>query len=101
MSWGDYQLNTPIFDMYISDLPSIEAWTQAQVVGLPGACVPETMSFNGNGYYGGQPIPSNASCALAPSPQWNARRIRTRPETALYTVGHDQPACDLPLLTQA
>ena len=55
MSSGNYQLNTPIFDMYINDLPAIEAWTKAQMGGLPGACVPETMSFNGNGYYNDGP----------------------------------------------
>ena len=61
MSSGNYQLNTPIFDMYINDLPAIEAWTKAQMGGLPGACVPETMRFNGNGYYGDGPASSNAS----------------------------------------
>ncbi len=49
MSSGNYQLNTPIFDMYIKDLSAIEAWTKAKMGGLPGACVPETMRFNGNG----------------------------------------------------
>jgi hypothetical protein len=84
MSSGNYQLNTPIFDMYINDLPSIEAWTKAQMGGLPGACVPETMSFNGNGYYGDGPVQSNASCALAASPQWNAEDISSGPEMSLY-----------------
>jgi hypothetical protein len=84
MSSGNYQLNTPIFDMYISDLPAIEAWTKAQMGGLPGACVPETMSFNGNGYYSDGPVPSDASCALAASPQWNAEDITSGSEMSLY-----------------
>jgi Bacterial Ig-like domain len=84
MSSGNYQLNTPIFDMYISDLPAIEAWTKAQMGGLPGACVPETMSFNGNGYYNDGPVQSDASCALAASPQWNAEDITSGPEMSLY-----------------
>ena len=84
MSSGNYQLNTPIFDMYIQDLPSIEAWTKAQMGGLPGACVPETMSFNGNGYYDDGPVPDDASCALAASPQWNAEDITSGPEMSLY-----------------
>ena len=49
MSSGNYQLNVPIFDMYINDLSNIETWTKAKMGGLPGACVPETMRFNGNG----------------------------------------------------
>jgi Big-like domain-containing protein len=84
MSSGNYQLNTPIFDMYINDLPNIEAWTKAQMGGLPGACVPETMSFNGNGYYSDGPVPSDASCALAASPQWNAEDISSGAEMSLY-----------------
>jgi Bacterial Ig-like domain/Domain of unknown function (DUF5703) len=84
MSSGNYQLNSPIFDMYISDLPAIEAWTKAQMGGLPGACVPETMSFNGNGYYGDGPVTSDGSCALAASPQWNAENISSGPEVSLY-----------------
>jgi hypothetical protein len=84
MSSGDYQLNRPIFDMYLGDLPNIEAWTKAQMGGLPGACVPETMSFNGNGYYGDGPVASDASCALAASPQWNAEDISSGAEMSLY-----------------
>jgi len=84
MSSGNYQLNTPIFDMYINDLPAIEAWTKAQMGGLPGACVPETMAFNGNGYYGGGSASSNASCALASSPSYNAEDITSGPEMSLY-----------------
>jgi hypothetical protein len=84
MSSGNYQLNMPIFDMYINDLPAIEAWTKAQMGGLPGACVPETMSFNGNGYYSDGPVQSDGSCALAASPQWNAEDISSGPEMSLY-----------------
>lgn len=84
MSSGNYQLNMPIFDMYINDLPNIEAWTKAQMGGLPGACVPETMSFNGNGYYSDGPVASDASCALAASPQWNAEDISSGSEMSLY-----------------
>ena len=84
MSSGSYQLNDPVFDMYINDLPAIEAWTKAQMGGLPGACVPETMAFNGNGYYGGGSASSNASCALASSPSYNAEDITSGPEMSLY-----------------
>jgi hypothetical protein len=38
------------------------------VGGKPGVCVPETMRFNGNGFYNGGNNTQNASCALASSP---------------------------------
>jgi hypothetical protein len=62
LSSGDYAANVPIFDMYLNDLPAIESWTKAQMSGKAGACVPETMRFNGNGSSGGTNA-QNASCA--------------------------------------
>ncbi|NJP45328.1 Ig-like domain-containing protein [Actinacidiphila epipremni] len=82
MSSGNYKLNTPIFDMYAQDLPAIEAWTKAQMGGLPGACVPETMRFNGNGISPG--AGENGSCSEPGSPNWNALDISSGPEIALY-----------------
>ena len=84
MSSGNFALNTPIFDMYLKDLPAIEAWTKAQLGGLPGACVPETMRFNGNGLYNGGTASGSASCARASSPNWNALDISSGPEIALW-----------------
>ncbi|WP_141726408.1 hypothetical protein, partial [Actinacidiphila rubida] len=82
MSSGNYQLNTPVFDMYADDLPQIEAWTKQQMGGRPGICLPETMRFNGNG---GDPAPgANASCSEPGSPNWNALDISSGPEVALY-----------------
>jgi hypothetical protein len=101
MSSGNYQLNTPIFDMYINDLPAIEAWTKSQMGGLPGACVPETMSFNGNGFYGDGPVQSDGSCALAAAPQWNALNISSGPEVALYMWEQYQGTNDKAFLKQA
>jgi Bacterial Ig-like domain len=101
MSSGNYQLNTPVFDMYINDLPAIEAWTKAQMGGLPGACVPETMSFNGNGYYNDGPVASDGSCALAASPQWNAEDITSGPEMSLYMWEQYLGTGDLAFLKRA
>jgi hypothetical protein len=84
MSSGNFALNTPIFDLYRKDLPAIEAWTKAQLGGLPGACVPETMRFNGNGLYNGGGNTGNASCARASSPSWNALDVSSGPELALW-----------------
>jgi hypothetical protein len=83
-SSGDFALNTPIFDMYLNDLPNIESWTNAQMGGKPGACVPETMRFNGNGYYNGGGNNSNASCATASSPSYNALNVVSGAEIALW-----------------
>ena len=82
MSSGNYQLNTPIFDMYADDLPAIEAWTKQQMGGRPGACLPETMRFNGNGISPG--VGENGSCSEPGSPNWNALDISSGPEVALY-----------------
>ena len=84
MSSGNFALNLPIFGMYLNDLPAIESWTSAQMGGKPGACVPETMRFNGNGYYNGGSNTSDASCATASSPTYNAENITSGAEIALY-----------------
>jgi hypothetical protein len=83
MSSGNFSLNLPIFSMYLSDLPAIESWTSAQMGGKPGACVPETMRFNGNGYYNGGTNTQNASCATASSPSYNAENVTSGAELAL------------------
>ncbi len=83
-SSGNFALNTPIFDMYLNDLPATEAWTNAQMGGKPGACVPETMRFNGNGFYNGGNNTQNASCAQASSPTYNALNVVSGAEIALY-----------------
>jgi len=84
MSSGNFALNLPIFDMYLNDLPAIESWTKAQMNGKSGACVPETMRFNGNGYYNGGGITSDASCATASNPGFNAETITSGAEIALW-----------------
>jgi hypothetical protein len=84
LSSGNFALNLPIFDMYLNDLPAIESWTRAQMGGKPGACVPETMRFNGNGFYNGGGITSDASCATASSPGFNAETVTSGAEIALW-----------------
>ncbi len=84
LSSGNFSLNLPIFSMYLGDLPAIESWTSAQMGGLAGACVPETMRFNGNGYYNGGSNTQNASCALASSPSYNADNVTSGAELALW-----------------
>ena len=75
LSSGNFSLNLPIFGMYLNDLTNIKSWTSAQMGGLTGACVPETMRFNGNGYYNGG---SNSS----------ERLLRDRVQPELQRRGH-------------
>jgi hypothetical protein len=99
MSSGNYQLNTPIFDMYINDLSNIEAWTKQQMGGLPGACVPEVMRFNGNG--GDPGAGANSGCSEPGSPNWNALDITSGPELAMYMWQQYQATGDSALLKKA
>ena len=73
MSSGNFNNNLPIFSMYLNDLPAIESWTSAQMGGKPGACVPETMRFNGNGYYNG-----GSSTRRTPRAPPHPARVTTR-----------------------
>ncbi|WP_414641724.1 glycosyl hydrolase family 95 catalytic domain-containing protein [Actinocrinis sp.] len=98
ISSGNFNLNLPIFDMYLNDLPSIESWTSAQMGGKPGACVPETMRFNGNGYYNGGGANSNASCAQASSPSYNALNVTSGAEVALWVWQQYQDTGNLSFL---
>ena len=82
---GLYDLNEPYFDLYRSNLARIEAWTRAQMDGRPGACVPETMRFNGAGYenegwLGGPGI----NCSAKSPPYYNARTLTTGAEVSLW-----------------
>ncbi|MBD8880336.1 glycoside hydrolase [Rhodanobacter sp. 7MK24] len=82
---GLYELNAPYFNLYRSNLANIEAWTRAQMDGRPGACVPETMRFNGRGYeneswMGGPGI----NCSAKSLPYYNARTLSTGAEVSLW-----------------
>ncbi|WP_371780495.1 Ig-like domain-containing protein [Streptosporangium subroseum] len=94
MSSGNYDLNTPIFDMYSDDLADIEAWTKMAMGGLPGSCVSETMRFNGNGIE----VNGNGSCSQASAPNWNALNITSGPEVAMYMWQQYQATGDLKTL---
>jgi hypothetical protein len=96
MSSGNFALNTPIFDMYLRDIPNIQAWTKAQMSGHPGICVPETMRFNGNGTYNGGL--GNASCSEAASPSYNALDLSSGPEIATWIWQQYQDTHDLAFL---
>ena len=100
LSSGNAALNTSLLNMYLKDLPAIEAWTSAQMGGLPGACIPETMRFNGNGYYNGGSASQGASCALASNPAPNAETITSGAEVALWVWQEYQDSGDRAFLAR-
>jgi hypothetical protein len=83
MTSGAFEMNTPIFNLYQSNLANLEAWTTAKMSGRAGICVPEVMRFNGNGSYQGAQD-SGASCDEAASPNYNALTITSGAEVALW-----------------
>jgi alpha-L-fucosidase 2 len=89
LSAGLPDLNLPYFRLYRENLPTIEQWTHTRMNGRPGACVPETMRFNGNGVEyerWTQPTgkPSGLDCDANSTPYYNARTISTGAEVSLW-----------------
>jgi len=84
----------------------MEAWTASKMVITSGICLPETMRFNGNGYwYGGE---NDASCDRAASPNYNALTLTSGAEIGLwiwqhYRWTHDRDAlmAGYPLMREA
>jgi hypothetical protein len=106
MSSGAFEMNAPVWNLYRSNLTNIQAWTQSKMGGRAGICVPETMRFNGNGYwYGGE---NDASCDEAASPNYNALTITSGAEVGLwvwqqYLMSGDVTflAANYPLMSEA
>ena len=86
---GAFGNNDAYFAMYRDDLPTIEAWTASQFPGTTGACIPETMRFNGvgiqvheaNGQWGAKPY---LDCSGQGAANYNARTLTTGAEVALF-----------------
>ena len=88
---GLWDLNAPYFNLYSENLPSIEEWTQKYMQGRPGACIPETMRFNGRGIefessWTTNDIPGKIGrdCDLSFPPYYNARTLSTGAEVSLW-----------------
>ena len=84
MTSGAFDLNAPVFNLYASNLANIQAWTKSQMGGRAGICVPETMRFNGNGYW----YSGNHSCDMASSPSYNALTLSSGAEVGLWMWRH-------------
>jgi len=81
---GAFDLNVPLFNLYSSNVTNIQAWTKSQMGGRAGICVPETMRFNGNGYW----YSGNHSCDEASSPGYNALTLSSGSEIGLWMWRH-------------
>lgn len=80
-------LNAPYFNLYRENLPSIEDWTQRYMKGRPGACIAETMRFNGRGIEyesSWKPISIGRDCDADFHPYYNARTLSTGAEVSLW-----------------
>lgn len=100
---GLADLNASYFNLYREDLPTIEKWTRDHMDGRPGACVAETMRFNGAGieYESSWTSNHNEAVILAHDcdskfrPYFNARTLTTGAEVSLwvwqqYLATHDR-----------
>lgn len=82
---GAFDLNQSYFNLYRENLTNILAWTRQHMGGRNGACVPETMRFNGRGYENETWVPKPAiDCGQDSPPYYNARTISTGAEVSLW-----------------
>ncbi|WP_331764594.1 ricin-type beta-trefoil lectin domain protein [Streptomyces anthocyanicus] len=95
---GVPELNTPFYRLYTSNLANIEAWTKDHMPGRTGACVPETMRFNGNGYFDGGL--DNASCASSVT-SYNGKTVSTGAEVSLALWEQYRTTGDLSFLRES
>jgi lysophospholipase L1-like esterase len=84
---GVEDLNAPYFNLYRQNLPAIESWTKTYMKGRPGACVPETMRFNGRGIEyesSWTPISIGRDCDADFKQYYNSRTLSTGAEVSLW-----------------
>jgi len=98
---GAAELNAPYFRLYRENLANILAWTKKHMGDRPGACVPETMRFNGAGYENETWIPEPAiNCGEDSKPYYNARTISTGAEVSLWIWTQYEYTGDLEFLRE-
>jgi alpha-L-fucosidase 2 len=84
---GVEDLNAPYFNLYRENLPAMEHWTNTYMKGRSGACVPETMRFNGRGIEyesSWKPISIGRDCDADFKPYYNSRTLSTGAEVSLW-----------------
>jgi hypothetical protein len=85
LSAGAFEMNAPLYNLYLSNLANMQAWTRERMGDRPGICVPETMRFNGNGFYA---YNNNQSCDQTIAPTYNSLTISTGAEVGLSVWRH-------------
>jgi hypothetical protein len=82
---GATDLNAPFFRLYRDNLDNIREWTRQRMDGRPGICVPETMRFDGTGWYlPGGSTETNDSCDASGELMWNKRNLTTGAELGTW-----------------
>ncbi len=96
---GVFDLNDSYFRLYRENLTNVLNWTKEHMSGRAGACVPETMRFNGRGYENETWISTPAiNCGEDSRPYYNARTLSTGAEVALWIWQQYQYTDDLEFL---
>jgi alpha-L-fucosidase 2 len=87
---GVTEINAPYFNLYRENLPALETWTRRYMKGRPGACIAETMRFNGQGIEYESSWDSTRGqkfaldCDVNFTPYYNARTLSTGAEVSLW-----------------
>jgi len=88
---GLSELNAPYFNLYRENLANTEDWTKKHMLGRPGACIAETMRFNGQGVEYEPSWPPNQpslqvayDCDAQFQPYANSRTVSTGAEISLW-----------------
>jgi hypothetical protein len=104
---GNADFNQPRFRLYRDNLDAIRSWTTLRMNMRPGICVPETMRFDGSGWYTGTDE-GNSSCDSFGPASYNKRNLSTGAEVGLniwrqylQTDDRDFLAHNYPLMADA
>ena len=82
---GVTDLNAPAFRLYRENLESIRTWTRLRMNMRPGICVPETMRFDGTGWYlAGGSTETNDACDASGAASYNKRTLTTGAAVATW-----------------
>jgi len=81
LSSGAFDMNLPLYNLYLSNIANMQTWTKARMGNHAGICLPETMRFNGNGWYNSD---GNQSCDQTLAPTWNSLTLSSGSEVGLW-----------------
>lgn len=82
---GVTDLNAPFFRLYRDNLDNLRTWTQQRMNNRPGICMPETMRFDGTGWYlAGGSTETNDSCDASGAASYNKRTLSSGAEVGLW-----------------